>query len=236
MEALDFLTASQNLPFAVSGMFLLLLLLLEVVSVLFTGVGVSSIGDLIHGDGHHVELGDIAADALGYLHWGKVPMIVILAALSGLFALTGYGLQGLAASVIGGLLPGWLASIPAAIGAVVGAHLCVSPIARLMPKDSGDAPTHRDMMGLVGLVTLGPVASDSAGEARVRDLRGRDHFVPIRAEAPGGSIPTGDEIVITGRVDGFYTVARTSAPASLSANRLAPGGVISSTDHTQKEG
>ncbi|NKF22789.1 OB-fold-containig protein [Solimonas marina] len=205
MSLLTFVTAGGNLPFAISAAFLLLLLTLELAGLLLAGIGVSHLGEWF-GDHGDADLGGVAVDALGYLHWGKVPLLVLLASLSGLYALAGFGVQSLAAAYAPALLPAWLASIPAVVAAVVGTHVLAKPIARLMPRDSGDAISERGLLSLVGRVRLGPVTAELPGEALVRDAEGHDHVVRIVA-APGVSLPPDTEVVITGRAGAFHTAA-----------------------------
>lgn len=203
MSLLEFLGAPGNLPFSISGAFLLLLLLVEILGVLAAGAGVTHLLDALDGKNHHVELGEFAGDMLGYLHWGKVPMIVLISALTGLFSLSGFGLQSLTQWIAGGLLPSWLASIPAAAIAVVGTHVLAAPLARLMPSDRGDAMREKDLLGMVGTVTMGPVFPEHPGEARVRDLEGRVHLVRIETSLPVPLV-VGTEIVLVGLEGPFY--------------------------------
>lgn len=204
VDLTSFLLDGANLPFAASGVFLAGLLILEIIGVLAAGAGPSHFLDAIDGKNHELHLGDVAADALGYLHWGKVPMIVLLSLLSGLFSLSGLALQSGVLEIFGRLMPGWMASIPAMGCAVVGTHFLARPLARLMPKDSGDALGARDLLGLVGQVSMGPVSHDMAGEARVRDLTGTKHIVRIRAKQ-GLELKIDDEIVLVAHEDSFYT-------------------------------
>ena len=222
IEALSFLVAPGNTPFAISGAVLLLLLAIEVIGLLAVGMGVSSVGDLLNaeGDADGLDLGGLAGDALGYLHWGKVPILIILALLTGTFSIAGYGLQGLISAWFGSALPGWLAAIPAGGAAVFSTHFLAAPIARLMPSGSGDAPTEKGMLGLVGDVVLGPIAFDRAGEVRVRDVGGREHFIAVKADAPGVEIPKGAEIVVTGLSDSFFRVGVTALSAGAPVAKL----------------
>ncbi|TJY57327.1 DUF1449 family protein [Sinimarinibacterium sp. CAU 1509] len=226
MDLLAFLTSDGNLPFLVSSVFLVMLLVLEIIGVLFAGFGLSSIGEAFGMD-HDIDVdggagvGGLAADALGYMHWGRVPLIVLLASLTGLFALAGYGVQSISQSLLGFQLPSWLASIPALVGGVVGTHYVAKPIARLMPRDTGDAVRDRDLFGLVGRVKLGPVRHDRPGEALVRDIKGREHFIRITAPHAGAVLPLDAEIVVTGRAGPFYVAQLASAP-ELSGSSFSP--------------
>jgi len=223
MALLDFMTAAGNLPFSISGAFLVGLLILELVGVLAGGMGPSHLLDALDGKNHHVELGELAADALGYLHWGKVPMIVLLSSMAGLFSLAGLGVQSLMHAWTGALLPGWLASFPAGVVAVVGTHFIAKPLAALMPTDTGDAITQKDLLGLVGTVINGPITEGLPGEARVRDLKGGLHVA--RISVTGAEIlQVGDEVVLSSLAGAFFVAARTGHKPSISNLPAAVAG------------
>lgn len=220
-DLLQFLTASSNLPFAISGVFMLLLVLIEVVGVLVAGMGLSHLGELDQDGAAEVEGGGLAANAMAYLHWGKVPIVLILMALTGLFSLAGFGVQSLADWIGGGLLPGWIASGPAGVAAVWGTHKAVLPLSKLMPSDQGDAAREAQFVGLPGRVTIGPCRWDAPGEAVIRDLEGREHYVRVKPADRNVSLPVHAEIAITGRTEdgGVY----------LAVSLLDPSEAISPT-------
>lgn len=236
MGLFEFLTSVSNLPFSIAGVFLIGLVLLETVGVLVAGAGPSHLLDALDGKNHHVDLGEFAAEALGYLHWGKVPMIVLLSSLAGLYSIGGFGVQSLAHWISGGLLPALVASIPAGMVAVFGTHFLARPLARLMPSDTGDAITRKDMLGMVGTVISGPVSEGLPGEARVRDFKGGLHVVRIEAAA-GQRLAVGSEIVLTGSAGPFYVAA--SADPNLSSPILpaavAGGAESKSAARTHQE-
>lgn len=228
MDVLSFLTAAPNLPFSISAVFLLLLLALEIVGVLVAGIGISHFGEFDHGHGADIDSHGLASDALGYLHWGKVPLIVILSALTGLFALSGLGIQSLASWLSGGLLPGWLASIPALAAAVYGTHKIALPISRLMPSEEGDATRETAFVGLIGRVTIGPCRWDAPGEALVKDLSsGREHYIRVKPAAPGVVLLVHGEILVTDITaeGGLYLatsideIAESTPPSSISTGK-----------------
>lgn len=214
MTLLEFIAAPGNVAFSVSGVFLLLLVLVEVLGVISAGMGISHVTEMFDAKSHDFDVSGFAADAMGYLHWGKVPAIVIITALTGLFTLGGFGVQSLSLALVGTLMPAWLASFPAGAVSLIGTHWLAKPLARLMPTDSSDAITRKDLLGMVGIVSVGPVYRDHPGEARVRDLKGGIHLVRIesRAEVP---IAVGHEIVLSGINGPFYEA--TSIEKSIAA-------------------
>lgn len=200
-DLLQFLTAGSNLPFAISGAFMLLLVMLEAAGVLVTGMGLSHLGELNHDAGADLHAEGLIANAMAYLHWGNVPFILTLMALTGLFSLTGFGIQSLADWIAGGLLPGWIASIPAAVAAVWGTNKVAMPLSRLTASEQGDAAREDQFVGLPGRVTIGPCRPDAPGEAVLRDLEGREHYVRVKPAERVPLLALHAEIAITGRTE-----------------------------------
>jgi hypothetical protein len=63
-----------------------------------------------------------------------------------------------------------------------------------------------DLIGRVGIVTLGPVVEGASARAKVQDKYGNWHFPRVAPGAAGLSIPEGASILIVDKVGGAYTV------------------------------
>ena len=75
----------------------------------------------------------------------------------------------------------------------------------------------QDLIGRVGIVTLGPVTEGSAARAKIQDKYGNWHFPRIRPGAPELSIPQGASVLIVDRVGDEYAVI--AAEGRLAAGR-----------------
>jgi membrane protein implicated in regulation of membrane protease activity len=227
----DYLAAPGFQPFSIAALVLLGLCAVEGASMLF-GHTISGMIDhflhLDHGDVDHGPLGhpsvldraggDAAqhGNLLGtfydWLNAGRVPLLILLMAALGAFAVVGLVLQTVAMHVA--------APLPTAV-AVLLAFLTVIPttrsvsrlIAGFLPRDESYAIEEADLIGRTGTVTLGPVEADSAGRAKVDDKFGNAHFPRVRAARPGLVIAQGAKILVVDRVGGELTVV----PAELRA-------------------
>ncbi|WP_374650006.1 hypothetical protein [Rhizorhabdus sp.] len=119
---LSFLAAGENLVFVIA---LAVMLLVGIVEV--AGLGASALGSDL----------DIDADSdwLGWLGFGRLPLLMLIVLFLGCFAVTGLIGQQIARDLSGSLLPGWAAVPGAGLLALPLTGLFARGIARVMPRD-----------------------------------------------------------------------------------------------------
>jgi membrane protein implicated in regulation of membrane protease activity len=225
----SFLTEVGFQPFVIAGLVLVGLCLIETVSLVF-GHSLSGAVDhllgLDHGDVHvdvhahdahhsvvdlHAELptdtpvGNLFGSFYDWLNAGRVPLLILVMAALGVFAVTGLAIQIVAMHVA--------APLPT-IGAVLLAFLGVIPttrtvsrvLATFLPRDETYAVDEEALIGRTGVVTLGPVDWDSAGRAKVMDAHGNAHFPRVLAARERLTIAQGTSVLVVDRVGGTLTV------------------------------
>ena len=136
--------------------------LVELVSVL---LGVSASGLLDDGLGYHGP-GDHDGGLLGgwmsWLNAGGVPLLVLAVILLSAFAIFGFILQAVAASV-GGPMPALAAGVLSLVWAVPATRWLSRGVARIMPRDETSAISQDGFIGLLGTVTIGPLDQGQPG-------------------------------------------------------------------------
>jgi hypothetical protein len=233
-----FLASAEFRPFTVAALVMIGVLAIELVSMLFGASASSLLGTLLGLHGIHAEAGlhhgpdasaaaehggiergsgGAFAGALGWLNAGRVPLMVLLMAAIASFAVAGMLLQILAMHLVGPLPPA-LAALVAVVAAVPGTRWVGRLAARLLPRDETYALADADLIGRVGIVTLGPVEDGAAARAKVQDRYGNWHFPRIAPGAAGLSIPQGASVLIVDKVGGVHTVIAAEG-------RLAAGDV-----------
>ncbi|MDY0872769.1 OB-fold-containig protein [Dongia rigui] len=214
-SVLEFISGAGTRPFAIAGMILLGLLAIEVISM-FMGVSLSAkidamfdfdapdVPDLDHGgiaagglDAHGIE-GGMFGTAWDWLNAGRVPLLVWIMGWLGTFAAFGYLAQALAHLVIG-FLPAWIVAFPAAVAAVPVTRNVSRFIGYVVPRDESYAVTADDLVGLTGVVALGPVTAENIGRVTVRDAHGNKHFPWVRSAASDVEIAIGATVLLTER-------------------------------------
>lgn len=185
---MDVLLAPENLPFGVA---LCLMVLIGLVEALGLGLGAAHL-DLdtdLHADG----------DFLGWLGFGRVPLLILLVIFLALFALIGFGLQQLAGTLFGAPLSPWLAGPAAAILTLPLLGATARGAARVMPGDETSA-VHRDsLLGKRATVTVGTARVGSPARARVHDQHGQQHFVMVEPTDERTLVPEGQSLLLVRR-------------------------------------
>lgn len=155
------------------------------IAVFFTGnlsFG-DSIADLLDG----TSVGEL----FDWLNIGKVPISII-----GMLLLVTFGMVGVLLSGSLPLVPNWAYAAVAAPTALVVTKYVGNGIARLVPREESYAVKRSDLIGLRGVVTLGPLDDGDPGNVRVRDKHGELHVVRARPADPGSVIQKGEEVVV----------------------------------------
>ncbi|HZG09592.1 MAG TPA: YqiJ family protein [Allosphingosinicella sp.] len=185
---LDFLAAPENLPFTVA---LTVMLLIGVVEAL--GLGGSAV---------NVDVGADAdgGDLLGWLGFGRVPLLMVLVVFLAAFGLIGLGIQ----QALGPMSP-WFASGLAALAALPVTGLGARGLARIMPQDETTAVSLDTLVGKRGTVTVGTARSGSPAQARVRDIHGQSHYVMVEPHDPTHSIAEGETVLLVRRDGHVFT-------------------------------
>jgi hypothetical protein len=149
---------------------------------------------------------------LGWLHLGKVPILILLGLLLGGFALAGYVIQATVGALGFGLLPAWLASVPAFLAAVSITKLLGGLFARLIPIEHSTAVSESSLIGRAGVVTAGIARQGLAAQAKVKDVHGYTHYVLVEPDLPDQTFPEGEPIVLVRKNGAHYRAISNPRP------------------------
>lgn len=212
---LDLLLAGPFAPFTLALAVLMGLLALELIA--------SFAGGSILGSDMEIDAGPDAPDAdleagsspgvASWLGLGDLPFVIWMASI-----LLGFGVSGLvvqtAAAAVASPLPGWLASVPAAVLAVLFARGFGRVLARLVPRTESSASTARQLARRRGVVTQGVATRGRPAEVRVVDRHGNSHFLRAEPLDDADAIPEGSEVLVLPetRGDGYRLVALSDEP------------------------
>jgi membrane protein implicated in regulation of membrane protease activity len=184
------LTAEQTWPFGVALAIMVALSVLEGVGLLLAHRPSSLLDSLVP------DTPDGVDGPLGWLHLGKVPMLVLIALFLAGFALAGYLIQGVALSLSGALLPAWMAAIPAAFAGLSITSALGGLLARVIPRDESSAVSEQTLIGRAGVVVRGIARTGLAAEAKVRDLNGHTHYVMVEPDLPDQTLQEGASVLL----------------------------------------
>ncbi|MCC1491382.1 OB-fold-containig protein [Cognatishimia sp. F0-27] len=141
----------------------------------------------------------------GFLGLGKMPLLIWIGCMLFAFGSTGLVIQSITRNAFGFEWPWIVASVPAAIVAVVFTRKFGMFFARMIPKTETQALSERHLGRRPGVITQGTAARGKPAEVRVTDRYGNTHYLRAEPLRDDLSIPQGSEvIVLRHRRDGGY--------------------------------
>lgn len=223
---MELLLAPENFLFSLSLTLMVGIGVLEGVMTVM-GLGLSSLLDHLLPDQIVPEIdvdADLAVDGdlgspsalsrlLGWLHVGKVPLLILLVAFLMSFGVAGLVLQGAARGFLGGFLPGWIMAAPALAIALPGTRLFGSVLSRVFPSDETTAVAENDFIGLMATITLGTAAPGSPAEARLTDRHGQSHYLMLEPDLETESFGTGETVLLISRAGSVFKAIRNTSDA-----------------------
>ena len=210
--------ADYNMPFAIALGLMLVLALLQIVGVgdvFDAGIDIDADIDTDLDATGAAGTGGAITTLLGI---GRVPFFVWLVAFLFLFAGIGFGIQGLADSLLGAPFDPLLASVLALVGAIPATSVAVRPLGRIMPQDETSAVGLDSLVGRRATISTGISKRGSPARARVRDWHGHAHHVMVEPHEDASEMLEGDEVLLVRREGqtffGTATAERRLAPTA----------------------
>lgn len=145
---------------------------------------------------------------LGWLHVGKVPLLVLLILFLLGFALGGYILQLFARGLLGGYMPAWIASVPAFLIGLSTVRGLGALIAYIVPKDETSAVSDQTLIGRTGVVSGGVAKRGLAAQVRIRDAYGRAHYLMVEPDLDDDEFAEGTAVLIVKKAGAIYRAIR----------------------------
>ncbi|HUD95787.1 YqiJ family protein [Sphingobium sp.] len=183
-----FLLAPENIVF-VSALLLMLLI-----------GGVQALG--FAGDAD-LDL-DSDADLLGWLGFGRLPLLALVALFLTLFAIIGLLGQQAAHDLLGAMLSPWIAVPAAGVAALPATGVAARIVAPLLPQDHTTAIPLDHLVGSHARIVTGRAASGSPARARVEDHHGQTHYVMVEPDNPGQVLEEGEIILLVRRDEHLF--------------------------------
>ncbi|GHU33680.1 membrane protein [Betaproteobacteria bacterium] len=204
---MDLFLAPESWPFLWS---VILLLAIAVVEGLALLLGFTVFGgfddfspDVSSGDG----LGHIFDAWLGWLHIGKVPILVVITLLLTAFSIAGFVLNGVAYAVLGVYPPVWVSVVVAFLCALPVVRALAATLARLIPKDETSAEPLENLVGRVGVIVNGTARVNYPAQARVKNDHGQTLYVHVEPDGEDLQFVVGDSVLLVKQISGVRFLA-----------------------------
>jgi hypothetical protein len=209
---MSFLFASQNLPFTIALMIMIVIAIMEG-TTLFLGAGITNVFDnlvpAIDLDG--LDTPELSAQSgmtrfLAWLRIGKVPILITLILFLTIFGLLGLIFQGVLGRTVGFYLPSFLAVVPVFLVTLPILRASHGAVAKIIPRDETYAVSEDTFIGRIAVITAGTATAILAAEARLQDEHGRDHYIMVKPDDPEETFTRGTSVLIVSQ-DGSYFLA-----------------------------
>ena len=194
---MELILAPESAPFTVAIMFVILLGTIEAITLL---IGASLSGLFDHLAALHF---DVHADSgLGWLHLGKVPVLVLLVLFLTAFAMVGFTCNALAYNVLGSYPQPILSSAIAFLSALLVVRVCGSALARIIPSDESSAVTLDTLVGHVAVIVNGTARKNYPAQARVTTEKGQTFYIRVEPESETEQFGVNDSVLLVKQISG----------------------------------
>lgn len=194
---MELLLAPESAPFTTAIIFVVFLGLIEGISLL---VGASLSGLFDHLAAPHL---DVDADSgLGWLHLGKVPMLVLLVLFLSAFAIVGFTCNAVAYSMLGNYPNPFLSSGIAFLSALLIVRVCGAALARIIPSDESSAVTLDTLVGHVAVIVNGTARKNYPAQARVTTEKGQTFYIQVEPESSTEQFVQNDSVLLVKQISG----------------------------------
>ena len=207
---MELFLARETLPFGIALGVMVGLAVVEGLGV-FIAASPSAWLDNLFADGD-VEAEGVLDGTLGWLHVGRVPMLVLLILFLFGFAFSGYMVQILLHGAFGWFAPAPIAVVPAFLAGIGTVRGLGALLSKIIPKDESSAISEQSLIGRAGIVVTGVARQGLAANVRVRDAQGRAHYILVEPDVAGEEFEEGVAVLIVKKEGARYRGIRNPHP------------------------
>lgn len=186
-------------PFLLATFALLIIAVIEIVA-LYIGGPISGVID--HYLPYPSRAQSVFERAIGWLHVGRLPFLVVLVLLTSCFAITGFVLNAPAHRYLGGRLSAAIAAPTAFAIALPVVHVFGSFIARIVPRVRIGAVAYETLIGKEAVITAGTAHKGYPAQARVVAEYGQHLYVQVEPETDNLSFGQGSKLRLVRQISG----------------------------------
>ncbi|WP_345985623.1 YqiJ family protein [Sulfurimonas sp. HSL-1656] len=198
----EFLFAGGVFPFTVAIGIMFAIALLEGVGMLI-GAGLSEVIESLLPDiDFDINPPDASSTGLftkllGWMYYGRVPVLIILVCFLTAFGLTGMTMQAFIHGLLGFYLPSLIAVAAALFASLPFTRGFTALMARILPKDETSAISAEDFIGKSAVITLGTARQGAPAEAKFTDRFGQTHYVMVEPDETGVEFTPQDRLILS---------------------------------------
>jgi hypothetical protein len=199
--------APETWPFGVASLMILSIAIIEGIALLIGTTATGWLDSLLHHSPdallhHSPDAPDSPDSWLGWLHLGKVPLLVLVVVFLALFALVGFALNLAAAGVLGAMIPPLIAAPVAAVAALPLMRVCSGGIAHLIPSDQTYAVSLDTLVGRVAVIVSGTARLGYPAQGKVTSEHGQVLYVMVEPDVADLTFAQHDTVLLVKRLSG----------------------------------
>lgn len=192
--------AAQTWPFTLATILLLFVTLIEGAALMFGGNASSWLDSLLPDPWDGVD--GPFDHWLGWLHVGRVPVLVLVVIFLAAFAVTGFAINMVVMKIVG-LYVTPLVAVPLAfVCALPVVRILGAGISKVVPKDETFAVTLDTLVGRVATVMGGTARPGKPAQAKVADQHGHTLYVMVEPEPNVPNLEPGASVLIVRQLVG----------------------------------
>lgn len=203
---MELILAPESWLFSVAVLLLIAITVIEGMGLLF-GLSVSGWFDSLLPESLGDGLGGVADSWLGWLHVGKVPMLVLLVLFLTAFAIVGYTVNAVTHGLFGFYPPVALSGSLALFGALPVVRVSGELISRVIPRDETSAVLLESLVGRIAFVINGTARANYPAEAKVKSEQGQTFYVRVEPDLPDVQFGAGDAVLLVRQISGSRFMA-----------------------------
>ena len=191
-------------PFTIALLLMVLMAVLEAGSLAF-GASVSGLlDDAFDGPDVPDAHPGLLDSFFGWLGFGRVPAMVLLAALLLCFGVIGITLQHLWHSMFGAYLLSFLLAPVAAVASLFPTRWIARLIQRFLPKEESDAVSTESFVGKIAIILRGEAEPGRPAEAKLKDQHGASHYLLVEPDEADARFLAGAEVLIVAKTGAVF--------------------------------
>ncbi|QJR14614.1 YqiJ family protein [Usitatibacter palustris] len=193
--------APESAPFLIATLVMLVIAAVEGVALL---VGMSAshwLDSLVSHEGH--EGGDVPADSwLGWLHVGRVPLLVLVVIFLATYAVIGFLANIVVHALFGIYIPALIGAPAAFVATLPVVRISGGMLARVLPREQSAAVSLDSLVGRIATVTGGTAKHGYPAQARLTTEFGQTLYVLVEPDQPETTFGANDQVLLVKRVSG----------------------------------
>jgi len=194
------LFAAETWPFSIATFLMLLIAIVEGLAMV---IG-ASVSEILHHSSPDTWAGAHGPfdKMLGWLHLGRVPVLVLIVIFLASFAFTGFALNMVVHRFAGAWVPPPF-SVPLALLATLPlVRILGAGIARLIPQDQTYAVSFESLIGRVAVIVNGTARPGYPAQARVPNEHGQMLYVMVEPDTEGVTFSSGEHVLLNKQIAG----------------------------------